>query len=360
MPVLAENAFWFSCDEMTTGRGGTPYSLDRNRTHIRKHKVVVKLKEMSDIAVALCPLLPRPGSFYIVFAPVSRAPIEYDRQAILTRQTCEQQDPDDWQVWIVTSEYTTIIPGQFRTDIPSQSSEDPTKDLANVDWDFETIQMALPYDLLGNPYTNTAHKRFTPSITFEADYPVLTISRNELTFNYGTAAYYARSLNDSDFLGAPAGCVQVLPPKTTQKNLGIFRYWRTTYKIRIRPQQRFGGYILPKANYILPTFDEDDHFVGYQSFPNDDSIQDTWQPMILNESFYELSKGPPEHVKPKGEPIEIRESGKPIRHPQIIDFEGHRVKAANPAVDPTVPQWYKRFFNYRYVDIETLLVVGLQ
>jgi hypothetical protein len=271
MPNLPDNPYWESCDELTEGEG-TVFEWDRKRPYTRRHLVKVKIEAMGPIDVALVGsafpgVLPLPGSFYTAPAQIGniQVPLEYDKLAIMIRQTAVRRSKDagEWPWWIVTSEYGTEIPS--RQSDPTSNQNDPSQDLADISWDFEEAQESRFHDLAGGAYVNSAFDPFLrPPIT-EVNYPVLNISRNEITYNFLTASYFSRSLNDDTFLGVPRGCVMCMPPKSVQRQRGVLYFWRTTYRLKFRPMQfnRTGKtdinelYRLPPLYVILPFTDGD-------------------------------------------------------------------------------------------------------
>lgn len=363
MPVIPNNPWFKSCDEIWVGRGGQVYSMDGNRSHVRKFLVVVNQKEMSEVSVCLCPGIPRGGELYNIVAPPGVGSIEYDVLAMATSIRADQQHEGDWQNWIVTVEYSTRIPNGVRVEGPAgaaAAANNPEQELPEISWSHESAQEARPFDLDGRCYLNTANMPFNPPVMFDVDYPVLTISRNEFSFNYAKANFYNRSLNSATFLGAPPGCVQVFTGPSEYRNRGNFWYNRTTYKLKFRPLQKNGGYILPRLNVILPTYDEFGNFDGETAFPNLDTLIDTWQPLILNQGMFRIGGSEPgDFPAVLGLPVPIFKFGQQVSHNVLLNELGGEAKAANPAVDPTIEPWYIQFRNFRYVNLAGLLVKGL-
>lgn len=373
MPIYPPELPWAQCDEMFQQREGDSYSYDNTRNHVRYHKVVVRYKEMSEISVCLCPDVPKPGTFYeppAVLVGVGGVPagaIEWDTQAFLVRQSAKQLDENDWQVWVVKSEYSTNV-GTKRTDSPGDSSKDPTLELADVSWDFEETTEVKHYDLNGSPFWNQAKQNFNPPVPYPVAYPVLNISRNELNFNFNKAQQYAFALNDAKFLTAPRGCVMCLPPKATGKNQGPFRYWRTTYKLKFRALQANGGYILPKLNVLIPqpiVVPRPDGTLAISTiyFPSkdDQNFADSWQPLAINQGYYRLGGSRAgDFASVKGKPVPIFVHGHHATHNMLLDEKGDCPQTRpdwRGDVEP--PIWYKQFITHRYASFAALLVKGL-
>lgn len=371
------NTLWESCDPMYDV-SGTPYSIDRKRDYVRKHLVIVTRRSMGPIDVCLCPLLPKAGEFYTAPVLPGEPPdinlvLSYDTQAILTRQSAARRYPDEagkWAHWVVTSEYTTFTGPQFSGDgVPGGSQNQPEKDLAEVSWDFETANVARPHDLRNFPFLTTGGMPYSPPFSEEVDYPVLTISRNELSFNYAKASAYARAVNDATFLGAPAGCVLVLPPRSNQKVIGNLRYARTTYKLKFRSLQQNGGYFIkiPRGGGFIDDVYNDVQetwTTRVRKSPADVrlpqlEVLDSWQPTLLMKGMYRLgtaAKNDPAGLL--GRPIPIFKNGHPLHHPVMLDDEGQEVVIpANLTTD--IPVFYRRHTTRRSVSIKALLVKGV-
>lgn len=364
MPVI-DNPFFQSVDEMFDGREGVVYSLDGVRNHIRKHQVRVKApygKYLSANEVALCPGLPKPGSLWLVHGPNGEL-LGYDLLAMLIKQSARPKVEGDWQLWEVTSEYSTNLtgfgPGGTRLpdgpNAAAAAANDPTQELANVEWDFETIREAEWRDINGWPFQTTALKPFASGLETEIDCPTLTVSRNEINFNFIKAALYARALNSKTFLGAPKGAVQLLPLRATQQNRGIFRYWRVTYKLRFRPPQKTSdldfsrpSWVLPQGNYIVygPGGPAEEDYEEIE----DGFVDDTWNRPILNQGYHKFNQitGAVEEI------VNPKLPNRTISSPVPLDNFGQ------PMFDAEVAnKWYLIWQRYRYINIQHLLVAGV-
>lgn len=367
MPVLTANPFWAWCDEDYDGRSGVVYSLEGNRSYTRIFKVKVLLKEMSSVAVCLCPYLPKPMSLYSIVVQVPEGLarpsrpvlIEQDPLALLTEMSAEPMVKGDWQIWLVTCKYNTHF--GTRTDNPSKSSNDPSIEIADVAWGHETIREARPRDLNGAPYITTAGQPYSPAITYPVDYPTLSFSRNELSFNAGIANQYAHTLNLDTFLGYPPGTAIVESPDSVQKNKGLLRYQRTSYKMKFRALQKGGKFILPKLNVILPIYDLDtQEFLGYKAFPNTTDLVDSWQPLEIMKGMYRRGGSRPNDLaEVKGLPVPIFRFGQQVHHDVLLNDIGDESKPTDPNDPGTTPVWYKQFINHRSTSFADLLKNGV-
>lgn len=400
MAQLPTNQYWYSCDELPEEEG-TPYDVNRNRTYTRRFQVLVFLKNMAPAQVCLCPILPKAGTFYAAGTPDPgdpiSLPIEYDRFAMMMRMSAKRMagwdlgrtSPGDTDAtplrslygWIVTVEYGTVFGNiSLNPALQVNNQNSPDKDLAEVTWNFEEAQEAPPHDLYGYPYTTSAHMPFSPPPVIPKNYPVLTISRNEINFNYQKASDYATRLSGATFLGAPRGCIQLYAPTAVQKNIGEFYYWRVTYRLKFRPQQRAGGYLIQlRPNGGIRLYDAQTPVPNAIWFKNDtinvlpnlpsngigdpdtlyflNSFADSWQPTYLNKGLYRLGKATVDMDSLVGRPIPIFKNGHPLQHPVILDWQGQEVK---PVIGTTeIPPWFIRFEDFGYASIKNLLVKGV-
>jgi len=79
-----------------------------------------------------------------------------------------------------------------------EQQENPLLRNATVDWTDETVQEIITKDIDGNPIENSAGDPFDPSLQGERTLPVLTIIRNEATYNPNTAARFRDGVNDGN------------------------------------------------------------------------------------------------------------------------------------------------------------------
>jgi hypothetical protein len=337
MGVITNSPVYVSVDELFDGRTGSPWNMDGHRDYTKRYRVVVKIKEASAILVAAAPGIPQPGSRY-----VSGNNVEYDLLAIVTGYECRPENEGDWQNWIVEVKYSTRTPPGGKTDRSSQNN--PENEPADIQWDSESLQTSPIQDMEGKPYLCSNQLPYSPPPTFDSPFPVLTISRNELSFDLNLADYYTNALNDASFLGWPKGRAQCLRPNATQKHRGTLRYWRVTYKIRFRRKY-------PTGNSTDPPF---------KTF---DGVDDTWQPRILNAGLMEINPfydpDAPESEKKNNSKWRhmIGWGGKMTATPFLLDKNGLRQTDVdgNGELIPT----YKTYKEYPYANLTKLLVTGV-
>jgi hypothetical protein len=72
-------------------------------------------------------------------------------------------------------------------------------------WDFETLEFALTQDVDGQVVATTAGDPF--EVTYPIAIPVVTIERQQASFDPNTIISYVNHVNDASFWGAPVGSV---------------------------------------------------------------------------------------------------------------------------------------------------------
>ena len=185
---------------------------------------------------------------------------------------------------------------------------------------------AMPKDLNGKAFLNKARMPFTPAPTFPRSIQVLTIARNEWSFDRTEAKEWAYTVNSRPFLGANVGNVLTMPIIAEQKRLGADIYWRTQYSFKF-------------------WWNEDDSY--------------GWQPLLLNAGLCELQPIPNAAALVIGgvgiaveRPMPIMSGGHPISHPVLLDFNGKRA-VQDPKTGVIEPNWCS-FTVHKKKDINLL------
>lgn len=308
--LFNEDSPWVVVEELRNTRPGTAFASERNRQYTRRFRVQVKTEDLGSSVVCTAPGIPRP------FSPYTNAEgTEYDLSALCVRIYAEQQDPEDRHHWIVTAEYSTVMPsgGQdlamnFGFD-PAGSQHDPELVPPELSWEDETTTWAPQRDLDGRPFTNSADQPLTPAFTEEIARPVLVMIRNELNFKRSTITDYSFAVNADTFLGCPPGSVQAFPPRAKQEFFGPKTYWRVIWRFRfarVRP--------LPdQANGPPRDLPADPP-------PVENEQLESFQPEILDQGLCRLENrvGAPDY----GKPVSIIRKGVPISSPVLLNGLG--------------------------------------
>ncbi len=114
-------------------------------------------------------------------------------------------------------------------------SNNPLDDPVDIDWAFQAYEVALELDVGGFPIVNSAGDAFDPPYTTDRFHPVVTIVRNEATFNPTTALSKQGKLNSD---GVRIAGLTISPGEgklTDYAGRRAFRngrtYWVVTYRI---------------------------------------------------------------------------------------------------------------------------------
>lgn len=241
-----------SMGELGGPRKGKPFSADGIRTYQRQFLVVVADKAMGPVELCYCPGLPKPYMPYIV----DPARGESDLSALCIGIDFARRSQKEGELsWIGTYDYSTDLrfgQGSRETNFPNQqdgTQNNPEFEPPEIEWDFQEHTRALTKDRRGEAFVNSALRLLSPAPTFEFAYPVLNITRNELSFDREQASRYAYAINKTPFLNAQPGTAQCLPPKAVVRYKGNLAYWRVSYRIRF-------GIRLPDGSLLSwqPTF----------------------------------------------------------------------------------------------------------
>lgn len=130
----------------------------------------------------------------------------------------------DGRGWDVTVNYS----GEYD---PGQFPEDPTLWAVQVHWSGSQFQETADRDGDGSPILNSAGVPFNPGLQKDDSRPLLTLVRNERTFDEKLAARFRDKTNLDDFWGYSPRCAKCKPiqaSRTLDKKIGW--YWVVTYQ----------------------------------------------------------------------------------------------------------------------------------
>lgn len=196
------------------------FGIDGSREYTRVFRVRMSRAGDGCLTAVMAPGIPPLGLNYATT-------IEYDLGAI-----CRSLEPRQISKYVyeVTAKYSSK---------PSDSEEqDPNPLLRPPDiaWSKATYGKPLAKDLDGKPVVNSAGQPYDPPVEIERTRQVLTITRNELAYDYDLAEEYADALNSDTFYGKPAGRAKFAMPVATWKWENGYEYWQVTYQIDFHPE----------------------------------------------------------------------------------------------------------------------------
>lgn len=224
-------------EELIESPEATPFSRDGTRTYRKQFRIIANVMNVDPIEACLAPGVPRQWSPYYSFD--TRV---YDTLALCHTISAKREASDDWQAWIVTCEYSTEMPNN---EIPSdqQSGNDPSnnntgsnnnpeRETPEYEWDAEEEHVAIPHDLEGKVFVNSALQPFKPAPTIRVVSPIFVMTRNENNLAREELSKYAFATNTDNFMGAPPGFCLSYAVKARMQFKGLIRYWRATYRIK--------------------------------------------------------------------------------------------------------------------------------
>lgn len=128
--------------------------------------------------------------------------------------------------WEVTAEY-----GPYDANVaPANPVERPIE----ISWGFDQFQRVAERDANDDPIVNSAGEPFDPPVMIDDSRSVLTITRNESTYNDELAADFKDSINLDVFWGKAPGTVKVMMISAQLKrDQDIGWYWVVTYQFQV-------------------------------------------------------------------------------------------------------------------------------
>jgi hypothetical protein len=152
-----------------------------------------------------------------------------------------KQHPDNKFLWELTASYDT---SRFFDLVQNNPLNVPPE----ISWDGAEYNRVMVRDSLGVPAVNSSKEWFDPPIEEEDSRTVLTIVRNEATFNENLAIAYRNACNSDVFCN-----LAVLPRQAQIKKFSGRRaidagmvYWTVTYEIHFR-RETFDLFVLDQG-----------------------------------------------------------------------------------------------------------------
>jgi hypothetical protein len=152
----------------------------------------------------------------------------------LCRSVTAQVSSESPYLYEVTCEYSSAVKEE------SQQAENPLARPAKISWSFQAYEKPLQRDIGGRAIVNSAKLPFDPPVTADDRRILLTIQRNEATFNVARALEYQDSVNLDPFFGAAAGLckTQGITGDGPHSENGT-SFWSVTYSFEFRKEGWF-------------------------------------------------------------------------------------------------------------------------
>ena len=156
---------------------------------------------------------------------------EFDTHAYCNGITATQVGGDGigWDVVVEYGPYSSLWAG-------GGPKQNPLLQPIDVSWSQRSQEIVADQDINGNPIVNTAGDAFDPPLMEDDPRFVLTVIRNEPTFNQAMQIQYRNAINSDPFAGYDPLMVRVL--EFTPENLfhqDVGWYYKVTYSFECKP-----------------------------------------------------------------------------------------------------------------------------
>lgn len=194
----------------------------REREYSRTFDVLMSTRTSDPVEVLLAPSLPRVWNPYI--GANGTADLGSWCKDIRARQ-----DTLDPYLWRVEAKYNSRLE---RPDL--NIIENPLLRPADLSWDHVYVMKPLERDRDGNAILNSSYERFDPPPETEDVRQVLTVVRNQATYNAQLYQTYANTVNEVDWMGFKAGTVRLMKLSAVRQFENGILFWRVTFEFHIR------------------------------------------------------------------------------------------------------------------------------
>lgn len=234
-----------SIDELYT-RSGTAFDgMNNVRQYTRQFRVMTNQIDLYPVEVCQHPALPQPWEPLRNSRGFTRDP--YARMIKSSADREHGSGQQEWKPWIVTCEYSTAMPEGGPTtrfwgwpNNPYGCQSDPALIPPVWYWEEEVVQYALPRDLDGRAFLNSANAPISPAPTFPVSFPVLVIIKNEYKWDRYKVDRFSGAVNSKTYMNMPPGSIQLVnSPKPITMWWGGLKFYRVTYKMRFKSTQLF-------------------------------------------------------------------------------------------------------------------------
>ncbi len=164
-----------------------------------------------------------------------------------------EEHPDDPWLRAEIPQVARLAPMLYRVTVEYTSAsgsgsagDNPLQQPARKRWGYASSYEPVDVDAKNKPILNTAGCTFDPPVQAEVFDDVLTVTRNEATFDRTRSRAYNGAVNKDTFYGAPPG-EALVTVEAEEVHEGKFAYWQVTYQVRFRR----GGWRKRRANVGL-------------------------------------------------------------------------------------------------------------
>lgn len=283
-----------SVKEIWNGRSGALSPSARRYTRVAR--VITDDTTMTALQVAAAPGVPGWFTPYIVY-DANGAVQAYDFGAFVNN-IIPVQDQNNPYVWIVTAEYgSAVMPGGIAPNMsmaksggdPLQSPNvipDPIGRPPIIQWMTTPFQVPMSADSTGAIFSDTAGTQFSPQMKDDSRLS-LVYTRNEASFDPGTAQGFVDTTNAETFLHASRACAKIsgISAQAIFEN-GIY-YHEVTYRIDFRVRQFIDGTLIRRDGTAVTS-----------PIPG-------WEMAIQNAGRYQLVSGVRKQIRVQSNPVSL-------------------------------------------------------
>jgi hypothetical protein len=216
-----------SVSELFDARTGA-WTTDSGRSYNRVFRVLTNNPfDGPNVAIQACGI--NRGDQYLPTG--SDLNLEADTNAYAHTLTATQEDGDSlgWLVTVEYGPYSTLFAGGGPT-------QNPLLQPIDVKWSMRSQEIVVDIDINGNPILNTAFDPFDPPLMEDDPRPVLTVTRNESTWNQALQIQYRKAINSDPFAGYQPLMSKVLDISADSIfHQDVGWYYQATYQFEFMP-----------------------------------------------------------------------------------------------------------------------------
>lgn len=115
-----------------------------------------------------------------------------------------------------------------------QSGDNPLSQFPVIEFDFAVSDEAIDTDINGQPIQTDCKERFDPPLTAEISDLVITVTRNQQTFDPLLAATYHGAVNSDSFQGFQPGVCRITGIRASSVEFEGFVYFTASTTVQVR------------------------------------------------------------------------------------------------------------------------------
>lgn len=219
-----------SVREVASGRDGS-LNNKGERSYSRTFQVVTSDPLDGPLLVRTAAGIPQRGSIYATAT-------EFDPGAKV-KTVNPAQDADNPKVWTVRVEYDSVT---------EDKPENPLDRPAEITWSAAPYSRVVWRDVDGKAILNSAGSYFDPPLEVDDSRPVLTIVRNEATYNPAVAIDYQDAINSDSWLGFAPRQAKVAKIEASSAIENDVFYWRVVREFHFR-RETWAMSVLDQGRY---------------------------------------------------------------------------------------------------------------